>query len=307
MACLNMMKSTKTYPPSRFNSFAIQAYRLVLGRILPQSFLRDKIPAEEDRKAVSGMFDLEVVSHCWGYANMLTYQLSSFVNYPPTKLHLTVTVFYSEEDSKTKATLDFFSQISQPNITWNFQELSKGKLFRRGIGRNMAARSTKADWIWFTDCDIIFHENCLDSLADSLQGERGLLFFPEEEKITEMLKDDDPLLMKDAEPQVIDINTENFSLYERSKSRDKARGPFQIVHGDVARAIGYCEKLSMFQTESERWRKTYEDTAFRWLLGTDGDAKKIDGVFHIHHVTKGRYAENSKLSAVRSNIRLSQK
>jgi hypothetical protein len=301
------MIKTKTFPPSRFNSFAIQAYRLILGRILPQSLLRDKIPTETDRKAVKGVFDLEVVSHCWGYANMLTYQLSSFVNYPPTKLNLIVTVFYAEEDTKTKATLYFFSKIKIPNITWNFHPLSKGKLFRRGIGRNMAARSTKADWIWFTDCDIIFHENCLDSLADSLQGEKGLLFFPEEEKITEMLEDNDPLLINDAEPQVIDIETENFSFYERSKSRDKARGPFQIVHGDVARALGYCEKLSMFQTESKRWRKTYEDTAFRWLLGTDGEPKKIDGVFHIHHVSKGRYAENSKLSTARSKIRLSQK
>jgi hypothetical protein len=33
----------------------------------------------------------------------------------------------------------------------------------------------------------------------------------------------------------------------------------------------------------------------------------IDGVFHIRHVTKGRYTENSQLSKVRSNIRLSQK
>jgi hypothetical protein len=301
------MIKTNTFPPSRFNSFAIQAYRLVFGRILPQSWFRDKIPAKADRKAVKGKFDLEIVSHCWGYANMLTYQLSSFVNYPPTKLNLTITVFYSEEDTKTKAALEYFSQLVVPNVTWNFHALSKGKLFRRGIGRNMAARSTKADWIWFTDCDIIFHQHCLDSLADSLQGETGLLFFPEEEKITEMLKDDDPLLATDAQPQVIDINTEHFSLYERDESRDKARGPFQIVHADVARAIGYCEKLSMFQTESERWRKTYEDTAFRWLLGTDGEPKKIDGVFHIHHVTKGRYAENSQLSSVRSKIRLSQK
>ena len=28
---------------------------------------RDKIPAEADRKAVKGKFDLEIVSHCWGY------------------------------------------------------------------------------------------------------------------------------------------------------------------------------------------------------------------------------------------------
>jgi hypothetical protein len=193
------------------------------------------------------------------------------------------------------------------NITWNFQVMSKSKLFRRGIGRNMAALSTAADWIWFTDCDIIFHENCLDSLADELQGEQGLLFFPEEEKITSMLADDDPMLCKDAEPHRIDIETDNFSLYKRSKSREKARGPFQIVHADVARAIGYCEKLAMFQTESKRWRKTYEDCAFRWLLGTCGEPKKIDGVFHIHHITKGRYVKDSAFSQLRSKIRLSKK
>ncbi|GIS36378.1 MAG: hypothetical protein Ct9H90mP7_3860 [Candidatus Neomarinimicrobiota bacterium] len=43
-----------------------------------KSLFREKIPAEVDRKAVKGKFDLEIVSHCWGYANMLTYQLSSF-------------------------------------------------------------------------------------------------------------------------------------------------------------------------------------------------------------------------------------
>ena len=68
-----MMIETKTFSPNVFNSFAIQAYRLVFGRILPQSLFRDEIPAEADRKAVKGKFDLEIVSHCWDYANMLTY------------------------------------------------------------------------------------------------------------------------------------------------------------------------------------------------------------------------------------------
>jgi len=301
------MKTTKTYSAHIFNTFFIQAYRLVFGRILPQRWLRAKIPSEAERKAVQGMINLEIVSHCWGYANMLTYQLSSYVNYPPTKLNLTATVFYSQEDKKTAAVLAYFEKIDVPNVTWNFQPMSKPKLFRRGIGRNMAAQSTKADWIWFTDCDIIFHENCLDSFADSFQQEKGLLFFPKEEKITEMLEDDDPMLRADAGLQVVDIPVDKFTTYQRDKTRDKARGPFQIVHGDVARAIGYCDRLFMFQTESTRWRKTYEDTAFRWLLGTDGAPKEIDGVFHIHHVTKGRYTQDSKVSEMRSKIRQNQR
>jgi hypothetical protein len=38
-----------------------------------------------------------------------------------------------------------------------------------------------------------------------------------------MLEDNDPLLVTDAEPQVIDIEIEKVGLYERGRSRNKAR------------------------------------------------------------------------------------
>jgi len=293
------MKTTKTYAPRWYNTYAIHFFRLIITKLLPASWFRATLPASKERTAVNGFFKLETVSHCWGYSNMLTYQLSSFVNYPPTKCAVTVTVFYAKEDTKSQAVLDFFSQKNVENVTWNFQALSKGKLFRRGIGRNMAARTTDADWLWFTDCDIIFHENCLDSLAEQLQGKQESLYYPKQERTTEMLAQDDPMLRQDSEPQLVDIDAEGFSLH----SRDKAKGAFQIVHGDVARAIGYCEKLKMFQTEDDRWRKTYEDTAFKWLISSEGIPLEIDGVFQIRHVQKGRYAKDSNVSKVRSKIR----
>ncbi|WP_057832477.1 glycosyltransferase family 2 protein [Colwellia sp. TT2012] len=293
------MITTTTYAPRWYNTYAIHFFRLVITRILPVSWFRTALPAPKGRKAVDGFFKLEIVSHCWGYSNMLTYQLSSFVNYPPTKCALTVTVFYAVEDTKSQAVLDFFNKQTVENVTWNFQVLSKGKLFRRGIGRNMAARTTNADWLWFTDCDIIFHKNCLDSLAEQLQGKQESLYYPQQERTTEMLAQDDPMLRQDSEPQLVDIDADGFSLH----SRDKAKGAFQIVHGDVARAIGYCEKLKIFQTEDDRWRKTYEDTAFKWLISSEGIPLDIDGVFQIRHVQKGRYAKDSNISRVRSKIR----
>lgn len=296
------MKITKSYPPRRYNQQAIQFFRLVTERIVPPSWYRNDIPEKSKRKAIDGHLNLEIVSHCWGYGNMLTYQLSSFVNYPPKKATVTVTVFYSKEDEKTSKVIDFFNSIPVENVIWNFFPIEKEKLFRRGIGRNMAAVSTAADWIWFTDCDIIFHNNCIDSLADALTGKREILYFPRTECTTEMLKDDDPMLRKDSEPQVVDISTDNFSQH----SRDKAKGAFQIVHADVARAIGYCEKLKIFQTQDTRWRKTYEDTAFKWLIGSEGIPIDIDGVYQIRHVTKGRYAKDSNISKVRSKIRRMQ-
>jgi hypothetical protein len=293
------MQMTKTYAPRWYNTYAIHFFRLIVTKILPASWFRAKLPEKIDRNAVNGFFQLEIVSHCWGYSNMLTYQLSSFVNYPPTKCAITVTVFYAKEDSKSQAVIDFFSQQKVNNVIWNFQALSKGKLFRRGIGRNMAARTTKAQWLWFTDCDIIFHENCLDSLAEQLQGKQETLYYPKQERTTEMLAQDDPMLRQDSEPQLVNIDSDGFSLH----SRDKAKGAFQIVHGDVARKIGYCEQLKMFQTEDDRWRKTYEDTAFKWLIASEGIPLEIDGVFQIRHVQKGRYTKGSNLSRVRSKLR----
>ena len=293
------MITTKTYAPRWYNTYAIHLFRLVITRIMPTSWFRSRLPEIKNRTAVDGFFKLEIISHCWGYSNMLTYQLSSFVNHPPTKCALTVTVFYAKEDTKSQSVVDFFNKKTVENVTWNFQALSKGKLFRRGIGRNMVARNTTADWLWFTDCDIIFHENCLDSLAEQLQSKQESLYYPKQERTTEMLAQNDPMLRQDSEPQLVDIDTEGFSLH----SRDKAKGAFQIVHGDVARAIGYCEKLKMFQTEDNRWRKTYEDTAFKWLISSEGIPLDVDGVFQIRHVQKGRYTKDSNVSKVRSKIR----
>jgi len=293
------MIATKTYAPRWYNTYAIHFFRLVMKYILPASWFRSALPEIQNRTAVDGFFNLEIVSHCWGYSNMLTYQLSSFVNYPPTKCAVTVTVFYAKEDTKSQAVLDFFNQKTVENVTWNFQALSKGKLFRRAIGRNIAARNSTAQWLWFTDCDIIFHENCLDSLAEQLQGKQASLYYPAQERTTEMLAQDDPMLREDSEPQLVNIDTEGFSLH----SRDKAKGAFQIVHGDVARAIGYCADLAIYQTLSEHWCKCYEDREFRWLLGSQGIPLNVDGVYQIRHIHKGRYKKNTFRSKLRSKIR----
>jgi hypothetical protein len=53
-----------------------------------------------------------------------------------------------------------------------------------------------------------------------------------------------------------------------------------------------------------RWAKTYEDSAFRWLMGTDGTGLDVPGVHRIRHVHKGRYGDNEGAAAVlRSSIR----
>ena len=83
----------------------------------------------------------------------------------------------------------------------------------------------------------------------------------------------------------------------------KAKGAYHIVHGDAARQCGYCEQIPVYQRPAARWAKTYEDSAFRWLLGTDGVGLDVAGVHRIRHVRKGRYGASRTAALVRGNIR----
>ena len=244
---------------------------------------------------------VELVSHCWQYSAFLAYQLSSIVNYPPTRLRLVVTVFYSRDDEKTLQLLEFIANHQITNVEWNWRELPTKQLFRRGIGRNLAALESKADWVWMTDCDIIFHQGCWDSLANALRDRRQTLLFPRQERTTPMLVNTDPLLVDSEQPQLRDIDTQRF----QTQTRDRAKGEYQIIHGDVARAIGYCGGVSIYQTPADYWCKCYEDRAFRWLVGTQGVPIEVDGVYQIRHQTKGRY-KKGKTGLIRSWIRRAQ-
>lgn len=268
------------------------------GRV-PATWYLKTLPTLDQRAARTGKLKLEIVSHCWKYSNLLAYQLSSLVLNPPEKLSVVMTVFYCEEDEATVELLRYFGAKKLQNVTWNWRPLSRQQLFRRGIGRNLAARETDCDWVWFTDCDLVFHGDCLDQLAKALQGRQDALLFPAIENTTNMLAEDDPMLVAGAKPQVLAISTDNFS----SHTRDRATGPLQITHGDVARSCGYCECIELYQTPSELWCKAREDRAFRWLLQTQGTAIDLSGVFRIRHLHKGRYTGNSLSNKWRSLVR----
>jgi hypothetical protein len=269
------------------------------GWVSPRWFLPN-VPDQTKLPARTRELSLEIVSHCWQYSHLLAYQLSSLVLHPPTKLTVRVTVFYSPEDTRTAELLRFFSGLPTPKVTWNWRPLDRWHLFRRAIGRNLAALQTAADWIWFTDCDVVFHEGCLDALADSLQGRRDPLVFPREEKCTALLASTDPLLEAAAHrPALVAIDPTQCHPVVHTR----AVGPLQIAHGDVARQIGYCACLRYYQKPAARWQKAYEDRAFRWLLRTHGTPIDVPGVFRIKHLDKGRYRAGHWTANVRRAVR----
>ena len=280
-------------------------YRFAAAGFLPASWFRNADPARVARAKRRGRLHLEIVSHCWRYGHLLTYQLSSLVNHPTDKLDVTMTVYYCPEDEATVRVLRFFADLELPGIVWSWRALPKERLFRRSIGRNLAAKGTRADWVWFTDADVVFHERCLDTLADLLQGRDEALVHPETAFGTPLLPEDHDILRTGrGAPALREIPRRVFA--RRRGPATRAKGPYQITHGDVARACGYCESIRLYQRPAKRWRKAHEDGAFRWLIGTLGHPIHLPGVCQIRHLAKGRYKEGAFVSELRRRLRKSQ-
>ncbi|MBZ2188706.1 glycosyltransferase family 2 protein [Alcanivorax sp. JB21] len=278
-------------------------YKAAASGLLPARWFEPDLPPLQARAAKTGRLHLEVVSHCWRYSHFLIYQLSSLVLFPPQDMDVTMTVFYCPEDTETESLLRFFAEQQVQGVHWNWQPLPRQQLFRRSIGRNRAALATTADWVWFTDCDLMFRENCLDTLSRRLQGRQDALFYPDEERCSDLLEAENPMLGSGRHiPAVLDIDDAIFT----SQFPTRATGPLQIAHGDVCRAVGYCRNIGIYQKPVERFAKCHEDRAFRWLLGTRGTPLAVPGVYRIRHIQKGRYSGSETHNQLRTRIRALQ-
>ena len=271
-------------------------------RIIPPNWFLSRLPSTDEINSYTGRLSIEIVSHCWNYSHLLAYNLSSLVNYPPQEIDVTMTVFYSPEDRDTVSMLEYFSGFEVPGVEWNWREISTGQLLRRAIGRNKAALETMANWIWYIDCDLIFHQGCLDSLGSLLQGRKDALLYPKTEQITSLLEDENPILNSGRNPEVIDIDPSIFHI----RYIPRAVGAYQITHGDIARACGYCNHIRVYQTPTHHWRKTYEDRTYRWLLRTQGTTIDIPNIYRIRHSSKGRYSKGTLWSKIRSFVRATE-
>ena len=273
--------------------------RVAVSSRIPAAWFYD-VPKSTKVDKANSAEHLEIVSHCWNYSHLFVYQLKSLVDNAPKNLKVTLTGFYCPEDRETVSLIEEYSAKQIDNIEWNFVPLEKGELMRRAIGRNKAAKETKADWIWFTDCDLLFGEKTLSSLKQALTGETCILVFPKTVKRTALLSKEHQVLSKSDETAVDEnLKETSFNLH----TFKKATGPVQITHGDTARQYGYCEQISCYQQPKDHWAKAFEDRAFRWLLGTHGKPLAIDDVSIIRHAEKGRYKKASKFSLMRKSIR----
>lgn len=260
-------------------------YRYAASGGVPSGWFAPNYSDLPQNQIIQDKVSIEIVSHCWNYANILTYQLSSLVFFPPKEATVCMTVYYEEDDERTKEVLDFFAERHVDNVRWNFCVIRKPYLLRRTIGRNLSALNTSADWVFFTDCDVLFRDQALDMLAEKLKTRSDLLVFPRYHMVTDLLPDDDQLFIDYTKTGILrDLDPSRFYIQER----DRATGPFQITRGDAARLGGYCNAITYYHRPVKHWRKCYDDRTFRWLLGTQGTPIEVPGFYRLRHATKGR-------------------
>jgi hypothetical protein len=275
-------------------------FRWAASGAIPASWYVRGLPPKAELTPRTGRLSLEIVSHCWNYANLLIFQLSSLHQHLSDDLDVTMTVYTGAEDEATCRLVEYFASIAPGNLKYSLRILPKEQLFRRAIGRNQAALESKADWVWFTDCDLLFGEGCLRGLASALQGLQEPLVFPQQEYCSSLLPEESELIQSGyCEPSVVMVDTSGFKALPRTR----ATGPLQITHGDVARRVGYCRDIRYYQQSSKTWCKAIEDRAFRWLLGTQGHPIEVPSVYRIRHQRKGRYTGRRWHSNLRSKIR----
>ncbi len=75
----------------------------------------------------------------------------------------------------TDTTSPFFDTCPE-NVVISIHPLPEAFLFRRAIGRNMRAKQSQADVLWFADTDYLFGEGCIDDVMRQVDRDDELRF-----------------------------------------------------------------------------------------------------------------------------------
>ena len=230
---------------------------------------------------------VEIVTHCYRYSRLLCYQLSSLLLHPPT-IPTQITVFTSKCDTDTLKTAEHFIGLGLRVRIWTQKRIH---LFRRSMGRNLAARDTEASVLWYTDCDHWFGPGCIDSLAPCVEKDR--LFSPSSLFIHRDHQTGDSYIDKLSlgRPRLVDINPDDFV----SRRVLKTIGGVQIVNRSTANKHGYLEKWKRgrYQRPSPDtvFQKCKSDSQYRKMLREHGATEcpiDIPNLYRLRHSKAGR-------------------
>jgi hypothetical protein len=247
---------------------------------------------------------IEIVTHCYcppgldSYAQHLKWQVASLVHYPPA-VSTTLVVCHAAKYSDDTAThdmilrlTDVLTKLKPPLLSVRQLPLSLGHLFRRAIGRNIVAKRCTSDVLWFTDCDYLFGPNCLREVAAQIgQDDRlcmpGWIWISKSHELGQSVVEN---------TREVDLPTIPFDTFAKRRQRI-CIGGVQIVGGNLAREIGYCDssKWILPVDPTTGFRSCRCDKAFRRMNKLSAKRLKIPSVCRLRHTQDGRdYVTNGQ-------------
>lgn len=249
---------------------------------------------------------IEIISHCYNppgtdqYAQLLKWQIASLANYQPN-VDVCLTVCCSKDDEALHVMMQQIYRHLPGEIIYciNLLYLPHERLFRRAIGRNMRARQTSADVVWFTDCDYAFGPGCLLFTDRAIIPSCGLLM-PDRCKISydvnghfsESYRDrphhatGDAAIKRERNNPLPLLNDSEF----KQREEHRAIGGLQIIGGDTARRIGYLDGTKWVEPvdPSLGFRSCRCDAAWRKHNKLQATRLPIPNVYRIRHLADGR-------------------
>lgn len=237
---------------------------------------------------------IEIVTSCWRYDRCLTYHLSALVLDPPTA-PVRATVYFTEEDDATVATLDYFAQRGIPGVSLAFRPLPRQSLMRRAIARDDAAKRTQADWLIFTDVDYLYSGTALREIQAELFGADDRKLYFTRNILSTSQEAGDALIAAVTAPGVYATDGASFE----AATLPRAIGGSQIVSGQVAKEVGYLPGHKRFHKPHDTWRRTYEDKAWRQAIAANHQvyAARLTAaskVARIRHSKRGRFDQGCR-------------
>lgn len=233
---------------------------------------------------------VRLITHCYAglhpeYAALLRYQLSSLVAFP-ADCDVAIAVCYCPEDSLTVSVLEEFRD--RPEFGLALYSFDKPALFRRCIGRDLAAIESCEDTVWFTDCDHYFGSGCLDRADTILKAapDTTAMIYPRYIQASTVKQPTEELVQAGMQGTVpLTINPEDFS----PKLYRKPIGGVQIVRGTTARKLGYLggTKWHTFLKDPV-FSDFRDDGAYRNLIAKTGEITPVDipELYRIRHQCK---------------------
>lgn len=236
---------------------------------------------------------IEIVTHVYAealpqYSQMLKWQLASICLHKP-EMPVQVTVCYTESDTATTDVLNHFGRQHTP-FRLVGMGLDKSHLFRRAIGRNIAAKRTDADVVWFSDVDYLFGQSCLDSVVAQVDPDSGLCC-PKRYFIHRDHETGDAALRREWDNWLPEIDAKEFE----ARKQKIAIGGLQIVGGDTSRRVGYCDGTKWVQPvdPEQGFRSCRCDKAFRRLNKFETRYIRLPQLYRLRHTTDGRDFDGS--------------